>query len=336
MKRIDTPEVLLETVRREFERMFLFPDHAEIELLKNSENLTFTVSSPVRKAVLRVNRPGYHTKEELLAELQWMEQIRRGGKLIVPQAFPGRNGSLLQSFRSPESGVEYDCSLFSFLPGKAVCELHGQQLLDRVSQVGAAAAILHTQVQKEADTARFRRFTWDFESLLGENARWGSWSNYPGLTQKDRILFRQASTIIEGRLSNYGKEPDRYGLIHSDLHLSNVIMDGEKLQIIDFDDCGFGWFLYDLGCSLVQYSDGLEELCKAWLQGYQTVRCLSLQDFAEIPTFVLMRRIVRLAWLGSHGESDTAKTVGTEYLEKTRRMAYEFVRRNVQKAAAVC
>lgn len=317
----DTPILLQQVVRENFPVLYSCAENTKIELLKNSENLTFSVFAPTGTAILRVNRPFYHTEEELRAELRWMELIRRDGAVAVPEVYAGKDGNLLQSFVSPQSGTRYFCSLFSFLPGKTVRELHGQELLEKTAGIGAIAASLHRQAQENCEVDRLPRFSWDFENLLGPNARWGSWREYPGLTADDRNLFREAVIRIGHRLENYGKGPSRYGLIHSDLHLSNVIADGDALQVIDFDDCGYGWFLYDLGCSLVEYSENLPALTKAWLSGYQTKRSLTKEDRNEIPTFLLLRRIVRLAWLSSHSGSDTAKSVGPEYLIQTRRMA---------------
>ena len=72
--------------------------------------------------------------------------------------------------------------------------------------------------------------------------------------------------------------------------------------------------MYDMGCALVTYSKNLEELEAAWIEGYEKVRKLSDEDKRLIPMFVLTRRITRLAWLASHADSDTAKTVEPEYL----------------------
>lgn len=322
----DTTALLLETVQRVFPTLYSFPEDARIELLKNSENLTFTVTARDRKAILRVNRPGYHTEEELFAELRWMDLIRRDGVIAVPEVYAGIDENLLQSFVSPQSGTRYFCSLFSFLSGKIARELHGRELLEKTAGIGAIAASLHRQAEDNLEIGLLPRFSWDLESLLGSKARWGSWQAYPDLTPDDREVFQQAVSLIGRRVNSYGKGPSRYGMIHSDLHLSNVIVDGDALQVIDFDDCGYGWFLYDLGCSLVEYSEGLPALTQAWLSGYQTKRSLTKEDLNEVSTFILLRRIVRLAWLSSHNSSDTAKSVGPGYLEQTRQLAIAYLK----------
>ncbi len=148
---------------------------------------------------------------------------------------------------------------------------------------------------------------------------------FQGLTSKDYHILEKCTENIKKELNHYGRGNDRYGLIHGDLHFYNVISHEGKHQIIDFDDCGYGFYMYDMGCALVTYSKNLEELEAAWIEGYEKVRKLSDEDKRLIPMFVLTRRITRLAWLASHADSDTAKTVEPEYLKVTIDMAREWL-----------
>ncbi len=65
---------------------------------------------------------------------------------------------------------------------------------------------------------------------------------------------------------------------------------------------------------------------------YEKVRKLSDEDKKFIPMFVLLRRITRLAWLATHSDSDTAKTVDDEYLDVTIDMAKEWLKANTRVA----
>ncbi|MFC0562161.1 phosphotransferase enzyme family protein [Halalkalibacter alkalisediminis] len=46
------------------------------------------------------------------------------------------------------------------------------------------------------------------------------------------------------------KEPQQYGLIHSDLHTGNFHFDGKVIKVFDFDDCGFQHFMHDIAIPL--------------------------------------------------------------------------------------
>src|SRR5260221_13336109 len=73
------------------------------------------------------------------------------------------------------------------------------------------------------------------------------------------------------RLASYGRGEDRFGMIHADVRLANLLADGDDIQVIDFDDCGFGWFMFDLATavSFMEHDPRVPELCDAWVRGYR-------------------------------------------------------------------
>jgi len=322
----DTPQDILDLVKINFPLLYEIQTPYNITLLKYSENYIFLIDMESKKRIFRVNRPDYHTIGELNSEVVWMDMLRRETDLILPHVLAGKNKELIQSFYSESSGITYSCSLFTFMNGTIVKNLSGNELLEKMAGIGEITAKLHNQVI--LSNIELERFEWNYETLLGENPRFGDWRKYKGITSENLNLIEKSVLIIKNRLEKFGNSTNHYGLIHSDLHLSNIIIDGDILQIIDFDDCGYGWYLYDLGCSLVEYSEGLDELVEAWLNGYQKVRDLSDEEKSELPTFILMRRIVRLAWLSSHSDSDTAKSVGEDYLAKTIELSEKYLEEN--------
>jgi len=133
---------------------------------------------------------------------------------------------------------------------------------------------------------------------------------------------------IERRLGAYGAGPERFGLVHADLRLANLLVDREHLRIIDFDDCGFSWFMYDFasGVSFIEDDPKIAALLEAWLRGYRRVSPLASADAEEIPTFVMLRRILLCAWLASHSEVPIAQQLGVSYTHGTLALAEEFLR----------
>ena len=79
------------------------------------------------------------------------------------------------------------------------------------------------------------------------------------------------------RLAEYGTAPDRFGLIHADMRLGNLLVDGDTVTLIDFDDCGFCWFAYDFAAAISfhETNPAIPALKAAWLEGYQAVRPLT-------------------------------------------------------------
>jgi Ser/Thr protein kinase RdoA (MazF antagonist) len=47
-------------------------------------------------------------------------------------------------------------------------------------------------------------------------------------------------------LGSLERDPSVFGLIHADLHPRNILYHRETAGAIDYDDCGWGWWMYDL------------------------------------------------------------------------------------------
>jgi Ser/Thr protein kinase RdoA (MazF antagonist) len=113
--------------------------------------------------------------------------------------------------------------------------------------------------------------------------------------------------VIRRRLEAYGRSPERFGLVHADIRLANLLVDGPHVRVIDFDDCGFSWFMYDFATTVSFFEDHpkVPELKDAWVDGYRSVAPLDPADEAELDTFVLLRRLLLVAWIGSHHQFAT-------------------------------
>ena len=71
--------------------------------------------------------------------------------------------------------------------------------------------------------------------------------------RESETLSAALSDLIGRRLAAFGKGHDRFGLIHCDLRLANLLIDGKTVKVIDFDDCGFGWYMYDAATPISFY-----------------------------------------------------------------------------------
>ena len=61
------------------------------------------------------------------------------------------------------------------------------------------------------------------------------------------------------------------------MRLANLLIDGGETKVIDFDDCGFSWYLYDCATALsfIEHRPDVPELVAAWVKGYRSVAPLS-------------------------------------------------------------
>ncbi|MCB5944067.1 phosphotransferase enzyme family protein [Acidocella sp. KAb 2-4] len=300
-------------------RSYDLPAGVDVKLLNLSENATYRVQAPDgQRWALRVHRGGYHTKEAIASELAWLRDLRAQNVVVTPTPIAGKNGELIQTVHHPrmieprhvvlshwEAGVE---------PGI------GDDLTQPFEVLGEITARMHQHSRQWRRPSWFVRPTWNFETTLGErNPHWGKWRDGMGVDAQKAALFGRTVDVIGKRLLAYGQDESRFGLIHCDLRLANLLIDDDIVKVIDFDDCGFGWFMYDAATplSFYEHEPQVSGLIEAWKTGYRRVAKLPAADEREIPTFVMLRRILLLAWIGSHAETETAQSMGVPYTEGT-------------------
>ena len=289
-----------------------FSPQARLSLLSLSENATYRVDEVTdgRVAVLRVHRTGYHEPGAVQSELAWLTALRRDEGLHTPAVYPALDGREVVDVVL--DGVTRQTVLFELLPG---AEPTADRLAAQFEQLGRICARMHRHARSWRRPRRFVRFSWDFDACVGPGGRWGRWQDGFGVGPPELEVLSRAATVMRERLRRFGDGPDRFGLIHADMRLANLLVHGHEIQVIDFDDCGFGWFMFDIGSSLsfIEHDPQVPELCDAWLTGYRTVRSLPATDAAEIPTFVLLRRLQLVAWVGSHKFADAAQELGADF-----------------------
>jgi Ser/Thr protein kinase RdoA (MazF antagonist) len=291
--------------------LYALPAPLNIELINISENATFRVTAPSgRKWALRLHRLGYHSDAAIKSELAWLMALRADGVAVTPRPVVGLNGEILQT-QTPRNAV-----LFDWEDGAE--PMIGDNLENSFVQLGAVAAQMHVHSKHWDKPSYFQRFTWNFETSLGEAApHWGHWRKGMGVGSQHIPLFQKTVDVIGQRLAVYGKHAERFGLVHGDLRLANLLVDQDTVKVIDFDDCGFSWFMYDAATpfSFYEHDPKLPALLEAWKAGYRSVSELSAADEHEIPTFIMLRRLLLVAWIGTRSETQLAQSMGVAYTE---------------------
>ena len=106
---------------------------------------------------------------------------------------------------------------------------------------------------------------------------------------------------------------------------------GDQTYVIDFDDCGFGWFLYDFGAavSFFEHDPRGPRADRAWVEGYRRVarcppRTRPRSDVRHVPPAAaggvdrLARRAVDVARESARTYTAGSCDLAEEYLSATR------------------
>ncbi len=311
--------ILLQRVADNSLAHYDLPADAANTLINISENATYRVDSPSleKKWALRVHREGYHSKTAIASEHAWTDALRDDAGIITPVIVPGSDGDNIQHVEAEGMpGGARHVVLFDWESG---IEPPEENLLEPFELLGSVSAKMHHHSMHWQRPDWFERYTWDYETSLGDRPHWGRWRDGMGLNPEREALFGRTADLIEARLKKFGQGPTRWGLVHCDIRLANLLIEGPVTKVIDFDDCGFSWFMYDCATALsfIEARADVPDLIQAWVRGYRSVMELSEEDEREIPTFVMLRRLLLVAWIGSHSETDLAQSMGLPYTAET-------------------
>ncbi|AFM19588.1 putative homoserine kinase type II (protein kinase fold) [Mycolicibacterium chubuense NBB4] len=304
---------------------FDLPQGSALRLLNLSENATYAVEEPGtgHRSILRVHRKDYHRRDQIESELHWLDALRRDSDLTVPTVIPARDGGRVVTVT--HDGTERHVVHFEMVPGAEPDE--NSLTTTDFHTLGCITAALHDHARSWRRPAEFSRFAWDWEHSLGDSPRWGRWRDAVGVGPAEEEVLTRAQELLQQRLSEYGSGPDTFGLVHADLRLANLLVDGDTITVIDFDDCGFGWYFYDFGTAVSFFEDhpSVPEWQEAWVSGYRTRRELTPADEDMLASFVLLRRLLLLAWMGTHSHSRESQAISITYAAGSCELAERYL-----------
>ena len=273
-----------------------------IEFIKYSANAIFRITDSENKQyVLRINPENHHQQPAILEELRWMNHILETTDLIVPTPIKTVSGQYVVDVFHPMIPSSRFCLLFEWLPGKKKWKSINE---DYANNLGETIAKLH---RSGHGISMKNRSYWLADGLIG--AETGKFYNIEKLSdisiQEQQTLTsarRMAHTILKEQEQ---KHPDKTGVIHSDTQPNNILVHQGQFSIIDFDDCGLGFYNDDLAVALCAFEHIAEgNQCKSFnllkdslLNGYSKYMPLTEDDIRLLPYFMLTRKLVTIAWL---------------------------------------
>ncbi len=271
----------------------------EPKLIKLRENAVFEVTLPdVGRAALRLHRIGYQTEDAIRSELWWMEALA-DRHLAVPRPVHTADGGLVAHL-----GDGRIASMVAWVEGRPVGEagvpLEGtaDEQMRLYASIGHILAELHVTTDRLHLPPTFQRPRWDLDGLLGQTPFWGRFWEHPEASAAERKALAHARDRAEARLADYASQGADRGLIHADALRENILRVDHRVALIDFDDCGFGFRLYDLGTAISQNltEPHLPAIVTGLTEGYAATRPLSKADRAMLPLFTLLRCLASAGW----------------------------------------
>ena len=281
---------------------------AVAELFRLGENDVFRVTDPQQgRFALRIHKPGYQNAASVASELAWLAAL---ASEAIPVNAPvvGRDGALLQ--RAGEDEEAPLAVLFDWIeeaPDAAVADES-----ETFAALGEVLGRIHRHGRSWEPPEGFRRQRWDIDGLVGEGHIHGPYRAAAGIAPAQLDLFDATVAAIRERIAHLREEHRAgWGLIHGDFSLANTIVAADGPVIIDFDDCGWGWPLYDIAVAL--WRRGSDEtfprLRDGLLKGYERALPFPGEQYACLEDIVMAQRLGNLGWFGKHADSPLAEVL---------------------------
>jgi len=316
---------------------------ARIRFIKEGYRAPLLIESPTQgKFALRIYRLPHssenalrNSKDGLHSQLQWLQALRREAHLPVSEPIPNAEGSLLGYVSGKGVPKPHHCVLLRWVPG-----IHKIDLLRPadLSLVGSYAARLHRHAERYSIPEGFVRPRWDWDWLFGESAQ--LWSKGELVYSASEMeIFRATVERVRQDLQALGEGRNVFGIIHRDLNPWNFVFHKGAVYVIDFEECGWGYYLYDMAVTLVDldFSQGdygvrYAPMRAAFLEGYQRVSPLPVGYQEYIGTFMAIE-MVRIANMILGWKAPTEKPWGPIYLARVVERLEEFAAGNDINAA---
>ena len=296
---------------------------ATCTFIAGRENQVYHVKAGKKEFALRLKRPGYRNKKELLSELQWLQAMDRAG-LSVPQPRAALSGALLETI----DGRYVD--LTGWLPGRPLGRSREPLQLDDAlatfRALGSEMARLHLACDAWRLPDGFSRCNWDLEGLLGNDPLWGRFWENPTLDRDTATLLKRFRDTAGDDLARQSENLD-YGLIHADLVRENVMLDGPHIRMIDFDDGGFGYRLFDIATALLKNmaEPNYEKLKASLLNGYRAYRPL---DTGALDLFIALRATTYIGWIVTRMQESGSTARNTRFINHARQLCTSYLERS--------
>ena len=264
-----------------------------LRLILARENAVFEIALPGGdRAALRLHRRGYQGAEAISSELWWCAELATLG-LPVPRPIPSTQGRFWETLASGRQ-----VSVVAWLDGVPLGAA-GQpfadsvvEQIDRHFQLGQLLRRVHAASAGLILPLGFTRPRWDADGLVGEAPFWGRFWDHPAAFPDQSAVLIAARDALRAELPRHAAAGGKSGLIHADVLRENVLVSDAGLSLIDFDDSGFGFLLYDLGTVLSQnqYEPARDDLRDALMAGYGT----DAVDMVEL--FTMARIMASVGW----------------------------------------
>lgn len=240
------------------------------------------------QVVVRVSKSKRRTIDYILSEIKFLQLLRHKVNVVEPLYISGTS-----VFEQDDKVI----SLFKYVEGPKWHELEHTDAI--IYQAGKQLALIH-KISSESEVIYNR---YDYKEHNDIKLYLKNFSGAEFIEEYNEVI-----SLIESI-----SKKENYFLIHGDYLFSNIIYN-DGLTIIDFDDCEYGYYIYDIAVYMFYYLLGgnpldmniplNRERFKTFMNGYKSVRDVDNLKFEDLNPFFRLRQMKLMGTIAEYqGES---------------------------------
>jgi len=324
----------LEVLARAALQHYDISNDAQIKLIKHRENTVFEIIDGNVRYAMRIHRANYHSDAALCSELQWMTALNESVyPVYTPTIILSRDGKLMQVVSVEGVPEPRQIDILAWVNGTPIGTIEGgvadaADAVKNYHQVGELVAKMHNFTKQWLLPEGFERHAWDENAFIGDQPLWGKYWQLSALNDQQCDLLFRAAYKAQSDLAEFGKGDDRYGLIHADSLPENFLLDSDgSIRVIDFDDGGFGWHMFEFATALFFHLGGehFDDLLSAMVEGYRQHRELSDEQLGKLTLFMFLRGLTYLGWIHTRRDTETAVELTPFLVEQVPKLAAAYI-----------
>ena len=301
------PKELLEKVIPEY----AIEHPIECVLWERGANDTYRVRCANEYYFLRVFRSGAFSREANEFEAESLDYLHQQGYSV---AYPiqRKAGGFITEIQAPE-GPRY-----ILVSAMAEGDEPDYKLLPNCTLVGESLAQMHKD--SNGFKTPYQRNQLDLPWLIDDSLV--VINDYISNHTEALKLIKSIADKARAAVLAAPNDSLDFGLCHGDFHGGNLLINSKKVTHFDFEECAFGYRVYDL--ATFKWDIGFNERrlnqWPAFVQGYESVRPLSESESSLIDTFVILRELAESAYGIRHveffGQNDIISADIDEWCER--------------------
>ncbi len=294
----------------------------ELNFLAEETNVLYKLSDDKGKHyLLKIFQDHSSVLDDNLLEVYVMNLVSQRGGVSIPSILSSKDGTKIQTINI-EDGPPIRVAIYTWLEGE---DLDGNENDERFIQLGELTARLHVATYGENIPETFSPKRWHNVFYFQKDKVVFKESEYQCFLSREyhEIMDRIIPYLNERLSAYYQVNQENLQLIHSDLNPWNVLVNGNAMHIIDFEDILLGLPLHDIANLLYYYryeeEIDYDHVKRLFFEGYEKIRPRPAIEEFDLDLLMTARRVNFLNYILIVSEDPSS------FIEKSLPRVKEFI-----------